>query len=31
VKNFSAVKVAFLLINLAVVVYLIFELRRNRV
>jgi uncharacterized membrane protein (DUF2068 family) len=30
VKQYSALKVAFLLINAAVVVYLIFELRRNR-
>jgi uncharacterized membrane protein (DUF2068 family) len=30
VKNYSGVKVAFLVINIAVVVYLIFELRRNR-
>jgi uncharacterized membrane protein (DUF2068 family) len=31
VEHDSALKVAFLLINIAVVVYLIFELRRNRV
>jgi uncharacterized membrane protein (DUF2068 family) len=31
VKHYSALKVAFLLINIAVVVYLIFELRRNKV
>ncbi len=30
VKNYSGVKVAFLVINIGVVVYLIFELRRNR-
>lgn len=30
VKQYSSLKVAFLLINIAVVVYLIFELRRNR-
>jgi uncharacterized membrane protein (DUF2068 family) len=30
VKQYSAVKVAFLAINIAVVVYLIYELRRNR-
>lgn len=31
VNHFSGLKVAFLLINIAVVLYLIFELRRNRV
>ena len=30
VKQYSPLKIAFLLINIAVVVYLIFELRRNR-
>jgi len=30
VKQYSGLKVAFLVINIAVVVYLIFELRRNR-
>ncbi len=30
VKQYSPLKIAFLLINVAVVVYLIFELRRNR-
>jgi len=30
VKHYSALKIAFLLINIAVVVYLIFELRRSR-
>jgi uncharacterized membrane protein (DUF2068 family) len=30
VKHYSSLKVAFLVINIAVVVYLIFELRRNR-
>ena len=29
-KQYSAAKVAFLLINVVVVVYLVFELRRNR-
>jgi uncharacterized membrane protein (DUF2068 family) len=30
VKHYSAMKIAFLAINIAVVVYLIYELRRNR-
>jgi uncharacterized membrane protein (DUF2068 family) len=30
VKHFSVLKVAFLAVNIAVVIYLVFELRRNR-